>query len=71
MNVIAVPSDERFSASSDVELKLVVTRLDGTGRVLTSVPVGVIWSRKIGDVIPKLPSALSLFQTLLVLLVEG
>ena len=71
MKVSAVPSGERFSASSDFELKLVLTRLGGIGSVLTSVPVGVIWSRKIGDVMPKLPSTLSLFQTLLLLVVDG
>ena len=41
--------------------------LVGIGRVLTMVPAGVIWSRKMGDVTPKLPSTVSLFQTLLVL----
>ena len=41
MNVIALPSADRFSATSDFELKLVVTRLVGTGSVLTKVPVGV------------------------------
>jgi hypothetical protein len=35
------------------------------------VPAGVIWSKKIGAVIPKLPSTLSLFQTLLLLVVDG
>ena len=71
MNVIAVPSVERFSESSDFELKLDTIRPVGTGRLFTSVPVGVIWSRKMGAVTPKLPSALSLFQTLLVLVVDG
>jgi len=71
MNVIAPPSADRLSATSDLELKLVVTRLVGTGSVLTTVPVGVSWSRKIGEVMPKLPSRRLLLKTLLVLVREA
>jgi hypothetical protein len=58
-------------AISDFELKLVLTIFGGIASVFTSVPVVVIWSRKIGDVMPKLPSTASLFQTLLVLPATG
>jgi hypothetical protein len=71
MYVMAVPSVERFSATSDLELKLVVPRLGGIGSVLTSVPVGVSWRRKTGEVMPKLPSTRSLLNTLFVLVVEA
>lgn len=67
----AVPSVDRLTASSDFELKLVVNVAPGTDRVFTTVPVGVSWSINIGDVIPKLPSTVSLFQTLLVLPMAG
>jgi hypothetical protein len=64
MNVTAVPSVDRFTASSDFEEKLVVTILGGIGKVLIAAPVvGFNWSRKIGDVIPKLPSVVSLAKT--------
>src|SRR5437773_1433662 len=71
MNVIAVASVERFRASSDFELKLVTTIPGGMASVFTSTPPGVIWSRRMGDVTPQLPSALSLFHTLLVLEAVG
>ena len=71
MKVIAPPSEDKLSASSDFELKLVVTRFPGTASVFTTVPVGVTWSRKMGDVIPKLPSTRLLFQTFPEPLTEG
>src|SRR5580704_19542311 len=71
MNVTTLPSVERLRASSDLELKLVTIMLLGMASVLTVVPDGVIWSRKMGEVIPKLPSTTSLLKTLLVLVVEG
>src|SRR5260221_13761087 len=71
MNVSAVPSVDRFTASSDFELKLVVTMLLGMASVLVTVPVELIWSRKIGEVIPKLPSVLLFFQKLLLLVGDG
>lgn len=71
MKVRYFASSDRFNATSDFELKLVVTKVVGTASVLTSVPAVVIWSRKSGDVTPKLPSTLSLFQTLLVLPTAG
>src|SRR5215471_16633014 len=64
INVIDFPSLDRFTASSDLELKLVTTRLVGIGRVPRSLPSVVRLSKKIGEVTPKLPSGLSLFQTL-------
>jgi hypothetical protein len=71
MKVIAVPSVERLRATSDLELKLVVTMEVGMGSVLTNVPTGVNWSRKMGDVTPKLPSMRLLLKTLLVLVVDA
>src|SRR5215471_18151761 len=58
------PSVDRFTASSDFELKLVTRRFVGTGSVPRRFPSVVRLSRKIGEVTPKLPSGLSLFQTL-------
>src|SRR5215469_4580145 len=58
------PSLERFSASSDFELKLVTIRSLGIASVLRRSPLVVRLSRKIGDETPKLPSLLALFQTL-------
>ncbi len=55
---------ERFSASSDFELKLVTMRSVGMERVPTSRPSVVMSSRKMGDVMPKLPSVFALFQKL-------
>ena len=72
MNVRSRPSVDRFSASSDLEEKLVTTwsaRVppgplpSGTRSTLTSRPSGVIWSRKTGDVTPKLGSDASLLNT--------
>src|ERR1700677_2482725 len=73
MNVRKFPSRERFSASSDFELKLVTiwvlslviprSRLFGTSRELNLRPNGVISSRKIRDVIPKLASTGALLNT--------
>src|SRR5579859_2655719 len=71
MNVSARRSVERFSASSDLELKLVTIRRGSIGSVLTTCPPGVTSSRKIGAVTPKLPSTWSLFQTLLGLPIAG
>ena len=59
------PLVDRLSASSDLEEKL-VTRLapgTGTGVVLTRRPDGVSWSRKIGEVTPKLASTSTLLKT--------
>src|ERR1700731_4115535 len=74
MNVRFCPLVDRFMASSDLDEKLVtmwssVLSLPdppgsaGTGSVLTRCPDGVTWSRKTGEVMPKLPSTESLFQT--------
>ena len=71
MNVRALPSVETFRANSDLEGKLVVTKPVGMASVFTSVPDGVIWSRNIGEVIPKLPSTLLLLNTLLLLPISG
>jgi len=71
MNVIELPSLDRLRAISDFEGKLVTSKLVGTAKVLTSVPPGVSWSRKIGEAIPKLPSTAALFQTLFVLPMAG
>jgi hypothetical protein len=64
MNVMDFPSIERFSASSDFELKLVTILSLGIGREPSSQPSVVTLSRKIGEVTPKLPSEPELFQTL-------
>ena len=64
-------SSDRFTASSDFELKLVTKVVPGTEIVVSVDPDGVISSIKIGDVMPKLPSTLLLFQTLLVLVRDG
>src|SRR5689334_19209309 len=71
MKVTTVPSGDSCKPSSDFELKLVTSIFVGTGRVLMRVPSVVIWSRKIGEVTPKLPSTKSLFQTLLALPIAG
>src|SRR5580704_13257084 len=71
MKVITLPSVDRFSPSSDLELKLVTTILLGTAKLLTVVPEGVSWSRKIGEVTPKLPSTLLLLKMLLALVVDA
>jgi len=64
MNVREFPSTERLIASSDFELKLVTIKLLGTVSVPSRVPLVVRLSRKIGEVMPKLPSVAALFQTL-------
>jgi hypothetical protein len=66
-----VQSGEKSIAISGFEVKQVTIMLAGTGSVLTSEPVGVGRSIKIGEVTPKLPSALLLFQASLALAVEG
>src|ERR1017187_714901 len=71
MKVITLPSVDRFSPNSDLELKLVTIMLLGTAKLLTVVPDGVSWSRKMGEVTPKLPSILLLLNTLLALLVDA
>src|SRR5271165_4276872 len=71
MKVITLPSVDRFSPSSDLELKLVTIMLLGTSKVLTVVPDGAIWSRKMGEVTPKLPSIVLLLKTLLVPVVDA
>src|SRR5215469_1755449 len=71
MKVSTLPSVDRFSASSDLELKLVTIMLLGTAKLLTVVPDGVSCSRKMGEVIPKLPSTVSLLKMLLVLSVAA
>jgi hypothetical protein len=59
-------------ASSDFELKLVVKVVGGIAMVVRTAPEdGESSSMKIGEVTPKLPSAKSLFQTLLVVLRDG
>src|SRR5579872_7001038 len=73
MKVTSCPSVERLSATSDFDEKLVTSwsfvagtpfwELFGTSSELTSDPDGVTWSRKSGDVTPKLASTVSLFQT--------
>src|SRR5580704_5692378 len=64
MNVTDFPSIERFSASSDFELKLVTIRSLGIGSVPRSRPSVERLSRKIGELTPKLPSEPELFHTL-------
>jgi hypothetical protein len=54
------PSSERFKASSDFELKLVTIWSLGIGSVPRRWPSVAMLSRKIGEVKPKLPSAVSL-----------
>jgi hypothetical protein len=54
-----------------LELKLVTIMLLGTAKLLSVVPVGLTWSRKMGEVTPKLPSILLLLKMLLALLVEA
>src|SRR5579864_6746131 len=71
MNVRIWRLVDRLSASSDFELKLVtiwsfrLARLElfGTSSVLTNQPDGVSSSRKIFDVMPKLPSMGALLNT--------
>src|SRR5579862_1593432 len=63
MKVSDLPSVERFSASSDFELKLVTIRLVGIARVPISSPLVFRLSRNTGEVMLKLPSARSLLNT--------
>src|SRR4029077_13039935 len=63
MKRIDRPSVERFSASSDLELKLVTIMSVGTASVPSRSPLVLRLSRKIGEVIPKLPSGPSLLKT--------
>src|ERR1700730_10310716 len=71
MNVTTSPLVDRFSASSDLELKLVTIRCGSIGTERRTRPSGAISSRKIGEVTPKLPSTVSLSQTLFGLPGEG
>src|SRR5580700_11928982 len=63
MKVIDLPSTERFTASSDFELKLVTISPVGIAREPTRWPSVVTLSRKIGEVMPKWPSAALLLKT--------
>jgi hypothetical protein len=66
MNVTLFPSVERFSASSDLEGKLVTALEVGMAKVSTSTrlsPITASRSRTMGEVTPKLPSWASLAQT--------
>src|ERR1700733_16337773 len=63
MNVSDLPSVERFSASSDFELKLVTIWLVGTVSVPRRRPNVVMLSRKIGELTAKLGSDTSLLNT--------
>ncbi len=63
MNVTYLPSEDRLSAPSDFEEKLVFSSLLGTGMTPCRRPDGVISSMYSGDVTPKLPSTLSLLNT--------
>ena len=56
------PSGDRFSASSDLEEKLVTSPF-GTSTVPSDWPPGVISFSKILEVTPKLASARSLLNT--------
>src|SRR5215475_10169648 len=58
-----LPSVERFRDSSDFELKLVTTWSEGTASVPSVFPSVVMLSRKMGEVMPKLPSGPSLLKT--------
>src|ERR1700721_888992 len=73
MKVRNLPSVERLRAISDFELKLVTSwllsdptkgrELLGTSRLSRRKPEGVIWSRKIFEVMPKLASTRTLLKT--------
>src|SRR5271154_2045818 len=73
MKVRSLPSVERLSAISDLELKLVtswllsvrmfVRELFGTSRLLRTNPKGVIWSRNTFAVTPKEGSGMTLLKT--------
>src|ERR1039457_5169833 len=70
MKVSTLPSVDRFSPSSDLELKLVTIMLPGTATLLIVAPDGVSCSRKMGEVTPKLPSILLLLKMLFALVVD-
>src|SRR5215467_4829858 len=73
MKLRSWPFVDRLSATSDLDEKLVTTWSpaapewpvpSGTRSVLITCPdEGLSWSRKIGEVMPKLESTPSLFQT--------
>ena len=63
MNVTYFPSEDRLSAPSDLDEKLVFSSPDGTGRTSSVRPKGVISRRKSREVTPKLPSTESLLNT--------
>src|ERR1700722_13758293 len=73
MKVRTLPSVERLSAISDLELKLVTSwslsvriflkELLGTSRLSRTNPDGVSWSRKIFAVTPKEGSGMTLLKT--------
>src|ERR1700722_12354059 len=73
MKVRSLPSVERLSAISDLELKLVTSwslsvrtflkELFGTSRLSRTNPEGVSWSRKIVAVTPKAGSGMTLLKT--------
>src|ERR1700678_1434213 len=62
MNVTYVPFVDRFSDSSDLEEKLVTSSLLGMSIRPTCLPDGVISSRKMGEVMPKLASVSTLLK---------
>jgi hypothetical protein len=63
MNETYLPSDDRLSAPSDLEEKLVFSSSLGTGMTPCGKPDGVIWLRYSLDVTPKLASTVSLLNT--------
>src|ERR1700734_2587335 len=63
MKVIDLPSTERFTANSDLELKLVTIRSVGIANESSRWPSVVRLSRKIGEVMPNSPSAEALLNT--------
>ena len=63
MNETYLPSEERLSAPSDLEEKLVISSLLGTGMTPCGKPNGVISLRYSLDVTPKLASTVSLLNT--------
>src|ERR1700722_18728708 len=63
MNVSDLPSVERFSASSEFELKLVTIFSLGIASVPSRKAKVVMLSRKMGDETAKLPSDSSLLNT--------
>src|ERR1700739_2233588 len=63
MNVSAKSAWIRCKPSSDLELKLVVIRLVGTGRRRRTWPLSVNSRRKIGEIMPKLESTVALLNT--------